>query len=139
MSSKAAGVVYWWDGDKLLLRLMVPSDPRYGGSSPQLAKGRLDGKSALQTAREEATEELGAIPSLMEEGEFFGRYIIAGMDARYNMDVYLFHYRDATRWQKPHYETGRTVDIGYGNRDLVRKSQRHIVDKIFTALMNRGK
>lgn len=134
---KAAGVPYWFDEHGPVIRLMVPSDARYGGTDPQLAKGQLDGKSPLETAIEEAEEELGAIRHLMTP-RFFGQYSIQGMDGKYDMAVYLLHYRDPSQWHNPHYETKYTVDIHYRNRDLVRDIHRPIVDKIFHFLMNEG-
>lgn len=42
--------------------LMIPSDPAYGGSEPQFAKGEVDpGYTLFQTAIKEAEEELGLI------------------------------------------------------------------------------
>jgi len=60
--SKAGLLPYFFNKDtkQVMVCLMVPSDPNYGGSDPQIAKGGIDpGETALQAAKREAWEELG--------------------------------------------------------------------------------
>lgn len=50
---KRAGVIPYRFNDKgeVEVYCMIPSDPAYGGSAPQLAKGKIDrGESAINTA-----------------------------------------------------------------------------------------
>jgi 8-oxo-dGTP pyrophosphatase MutT (NUDIX family) len=59
---KAGLVPYYRDSvnNRIMVCLMVPSDPNYGGTQPQIAKGGIDpGETALQAAKREAWEELG--------------------------------------------------------------------------------
>jgi 8-oxo-dGTP pyrophosphatase MutT (NUDIX family) len=59
---KAGLVPYFFDREakQVMVCLMIPSDPNFGGSQPQIAKGGIDpGENALQAAKREAWEELG--------------------------------------------------------------------------------
>jgi 8-oxo-dGTP pyrophosphatase MutT (NUDIX family) len=53
---------YYIENDEIYFCLMIPSDPMFGGSKPQISKGGLDkGETTLQAAIREAKEELGYI------------------------------------------------------------------------------
>lgn len=56
---------------------MIPSDQRYGGSDPQMAKGRIDDdEEPAETALREAKEELGLVAGNIEgELEYFGVHL----------------------------------------------------------------
>jgi len=53
---------YYIKDGKVYFCLMIPSDPKFGGSEPQISKGGVDlGEKPIQTAIREAKEELGYI------------------------------------------------------------------------------
>ena len=53
---------YYIKGNEVYFCLMIPSDPKFGGSQPQISKGGVDpGEKPKQTAKREAKEELGYI------------------------------------------------------------------------------
>lgn len=56
---------------------MIPSDQRYGGSDPQMAKGRIDDdEKPEETALREAKEELGLISGNIDGSlEYFGVHL----------------------------------------------------------------
>ena len=64
---KKAGLLpYFFDPNtrQVMVCLMIPSNPQYGGSQPQIAKGSIDsGENATQAAKREAWEELGLSPA----------------------------------------------------------------------------
>lgn len=72
------------DGDVEMM-FMKPSDPQYGGSDYQIAKGKIEvGESQMETAIREAHEELGLkqdnIIHTFYCGKFLGRtYIFASI------------------------------------------------------------
>jgi len=79
---------------------MKPSDPKYGGDSYQVAKGKVEeGESDQEAAFREANEELGLFASniLMIEdlGVFLGR-----------TTVFIAKIADPEMFGEPHYETG---------------------------------
>lgn len=74
-----AGVIpYIVEDGVIRMMFMIPSNPEFGGSEPQLAKGRVEeGEETKAAALREAREELGLFignVSIVEElGQFMGR------------------------------------------------------------------
>ena len=63
--------------DSIIMMFMMPSDPKFGGSNYQIAKGRKEsGETDLEAAIREASEELGLKPSNIESinKEFLGSF-----------------------------------------------------------------
>jgi len=62
---RAGLIPYYLDSrGNVFMLFMIPSDSAYGGSKPQIAKGKIDpGETPLQAAIREAHEELGLNPS----------------------------------------------------------------------------
>ena len=73
-----AGIIpYYFEGNKILMLFMKPSNPRYGGDVFQIGKGRIDpGETPQQAAIREGKEELGLfsgnIVNLEKLGIFLG-------------------------------------------------------------------
>jgi putative chitinase len=105
-NSRAGLVPYFNDGKQIKYLFMIPSDPAYGGSKPNIAKGRVDtGESLVDTAVREAEEELGAISSSFVSAPFLGwSGKITGDDATYTLSVFAVEVSD-TKLNKPHFET----------------------------------
>ena len=66
---------------EISMLFMKPSDPMYGGSDYQIAKGRIeDGEEPYETAVREAEEELGLNPDNMVNvydcGQWLGRTFV---------------------------------------------------------------
>ena len=59
------------------MMFMIPSDQQYGGSAPQIAKGRIeDDEDEKETAIREAKEELGLIPAnIVGDVEYLGVHL----------------------------------------------------------------
>lgn len=92
---------------------MVPSDPAYGGSRPQIAKGNVDeGEDLLTAALREAEEELGFVEANIatEPIEAWGGGLVGmktgGGDLPYSMKVFAVQVKDKSAFTDPHYETG---------------------------------
>ena len=95
------------DGD-VFAYTMIPSDPAYGGTEPQLAKGKLnDGLSSKETAVKEAEEELGLIKSNLSYVNLLGVYPYKQGDQD-NIAVYYGEVKNSELWSEYHYETGWT-------------------------------
>jgi 8-oxo-dGTP pyrophosphatase MutT (NUDIX family) len=62
---KAGLLPYYIKDGQVHVCLMVPSDPQYGGTEPQISKGNIEpGEDPLEAAKREAEEELGFKPGL---------------------------------------------------------------------------
>ena len=103
---RAAVIPYFVTEDgSVLMMFMSPSDSKYGGSDPQLAKGKVDpeDESIQDTAFRETHEELGLRKSNIHKDsvKFYGT--ILG-----NTDLFYCRVIDQTSFDEPHYETEKT-------------------------------
>jgi len=98
---------------------MIPSDPRFGGTRPQLAKGRIEnGMNALETAIKEAKEELGYVYTP-------GKDIIELLvDNFYGIRIYCVKVDSKSLDLKPDFETQYVAWLKLPNDfDKIRKFQ----------------
>lgn len=98
-------------GEKEFL-FMIPSDPNYGGTRVNIAKGHIDaGESARDAALREAAEELGLKKKNLRESSIAlaweGR--VKGSAESYHMSVFAGEVRSKTDFNQPHYETGELL------------------------------
>lgn len=100
-SARRAGIIPYYidDNGDVLVYTMIPSDPDYGGTSPQMAKGHIDpGMDAYETAMKEGNEEIGLIRGNVIDVQVLGVYA--------RIAVYICTVKNPNLWDKPHYETG---------------------------------
>ena len=96
-----AGVIpYYIKDDNVEMLFMKPSDPKFGGSDFQIAKGKKeDGESDEEAAFREASEELGLFKGNIIDkhdlGNFLGR-----------TRIYIAEIKDKDMFGDPHFETG---------------------------------
>ena len=103
---RAAVIPYFVTEDgSVLMMFMSPSDSKYGGSDPQLAKGKVDpeDESIQDTAFREAHEELGLRKSNIHKDsvKFYGT--ILG-----NTDLFYCRVIDQTSFDEPNKKTKKT-------------------------------
>lgn len=98
-----AGIIpFYIEKSKIYMLFMKPSDPRYGGNSFQIAKGKCeDNETAEKTALREGFEELGLIEDNVEE------LINAGIHLG-RTTIFLARIKDKDRFEKFHFETDET-------------------------------
>ena len=95
-----AGVIpYYFKDEEIHMLFMKPSEPKYGGDSYQVAKGKVEeGETDQQAAFREANEELGLLSNniiLAEElGVFLGR-----------TTLFIAKIVDPDMFGEPHFET----------------------------------
>lgn len=128
-SRPKAGIIPWYvgsDGDRRIM-LMVPSDPAYGGTSWQIAKGSIDpGETAEQAARREGQEELGLRHQNIKN--------ISRLLNQHEIQVFLAEISDPQAFDTPHYETGDTIWLKFPQeQSQIRRTQQWI----FQALRDR--
>ena len=103
--SERAGLIPYHTDENGVTRiaLMIPSDPRYGGSSPQIAKGGVDpGDTRKSTAQKEGEEELGYIHKSSN------RLKVLWTNKRFSITYYYVQVPDM-KFKKPHFETKEVV------------------------------
>lgn len=106
--------------------LMIPSDPAYGGSKPQIAKGHVDkGETPEKTAIREAEEELGYI----HKSHYKVNYVTTMSNIRfYAVKV------DSKNFNPASWETGEVIWIREKDLHGVREWQKPIIKRIFDAV-----
>lgn len=100
---RAGTIPYVVEDDKVLMMFMKPSNPEFGGSDFQIAKGRVeDGEDTKTAALREAKEELGLflsnIHAAEEVGVFMGR-----------TTLYIAKVKDRSLFGEPSFETAETA------------------------------
>lgn len=100
---RAGLIPYYYDENAVLRMLFArPSCERYGGPDFQIAKGRCeDNESAEQTARREATEELGLVEDNIVSCEMVGVFLG-------RTTLFIAKIKDPTRFNAPDFETAET-------------------------------
>jgi len=109
-SVRKAGIIpYYRDATGVKMLFMKPSDPKFGGSRFQIAKGNIDpGENAQTAAIREGVEELGLISSNITKIEKMVEQQLTGQDESYIITVYAAEVKDKEAFSKPHYETAAT-------------------------------
>lgn len=106
---RVGAVPYIIKEGELWFYFMVPSDPNFGGTKPQIAKGIYEGEDSLQAeALREAEEELGLKPSNIRHSF---HVFTAKNDTRKGENqfhVWAVDIIDMNNFKRPHWETGET-------------------------------
>lgn len=99
-----AGVIpYMIQEGALKMLFMKPADPKYGGDTFQIAKGKIDpGEDAQQAALREGKEELGLFVGNIEKLESLGGPMLG------RTYFYVAEIKDETMFGDAHFETGET-------------------------------
>ena len=107
VKQKAGIIPYYIDKDGLpRMMFMIPSDPAYGGSSFQIAKGFIDAGEDDRTAEtREGAEELGLVESNIKHIERIASKVLTGTVDTYQMTVFAAEIIDPTNFVETDYET----------------------------------
>ena len=106
-ADRAGFFPYYKENDKIYVYLMIPSDAAYGGTSPQIAKGKVDsGETHQGSAIREAEEELGLMRDNLKEVSLLISDEVEGLDGIYTMKIFYGEIKNPKDFNKPHYETG---------------------------------
>jgi hypothetical protein len=119
------------DHNKILMMFMTPSDPKYGGDKPQIAKGQIDNTDVdpLDEAIREGEEELGLKSSnFVSKPVYFKKY----KWGKGLLSMYIVEINDMNDFNEPHYETGNVSWLTKKEYDQQgRKEQNHIINDIY--------
>jgi len=101
---RAGTIPYYVDNDNIIMMFMIPSNSKYGGDCPQIAKGKQeDDEDLSETAIREAEEELGLkrnnIANIFKVGTFLGRTEVYAAKIITPMDFGIPNYETkSTQW-----------------------------------------
>jgi len=111
---KAGIIPYYIEDNLIYMMFMIPSNPLYGGSQPQIAKGLLEeteisNNQFIDAAIREGTEELGLrIDNIVSVNKIWDKRSIFKKSIS-NFKVYSALIKDKDKFDPFHYETGETV------------------------------
>jgi 8-oxo-dGTP pyrophosphatase MutT (NUDIX family) len=106
---KAGFLPYVMEDGEAVFLFMIPSDTRYGGDRPSIAKGRIEHEESTEDAAlREAEEELGLKTSNLkpETVKLAWKGMLTGLDETYEISVFMGEVNDKEDFGKPHFETG---------------------------------
>ncbi len=112
--AKAGGLPYTVERGQIMVALMVPSDPRYGGPEPQFAKGhREDQEGLAEAAERECVEELGLDPQRVEHTLPWCEAEVQGGLGPYRLRIFPYRLGSSTDLGVPGAETAeiRWLDL----------------------------
>lgn len=111
LQKKAGAIPFHIEGPTIQFMFMVPSDPKFGGTKPQIAKGGIDpGENSQIAAFREAKEELGLTRDNIESViQVVTKKIQRPSDNSYSLTVYGAKVHDKYNFVHPHFETGETM------------------------------
>lgn len=123
---KSGLVLYYTSDSDVYFRCMIPSDPLYGGSSPQIPKGTIECSDTIEyTAFKECIEEVGLVHDNIKSFEYFKTY------KNMKMAIFIGTVKDTELFNEPHWESKWSGWVSYNhNKDKLRNLQRHIFDDI---------
>lgn len=129
-----AGVIpYYIKDNNIEMLFMKPSDPKFGGSDFQIAKGKKeDGESDEDAAFREASEELGLFKGNIIDkhdlGNFLGR-----------TRIYIAEIKDKDMFGDPHFETGEVKWMTPEEFDKEGRTLHRPIVKAATRWINKNK
>lgn len=129
-----SGVIPFYQDNKGMIHMyfMIPSDPKYGGPNPQVAKGNIEnGETPRIAALREGNEELGLIESNILS------VIDCGLCKNPLMHVFAAEIMSAVTFDKPQFETGSTRWLTWDKFKMGgRKTQQMLVTQTYRKIQN---
>jgi 8-oxo-dGTP pyrophosphatase MutT (NUDIX family) len=127
MPIRSGVIPYYIKNDQLWVRVMRPSDPKYGGTDWQLAKGRVDDLDPKAAALKEGHEEVGLNPSNIKT---MFKLLYAQ-----RLHVWAAEVINPTDFDEPHYETGAVTWLQLPQQiDQLRTTQQWIFEQFVAAM-----
>lgn len=122
MKEKAGTIPYVVINNEVEFLFMIPSDSKYGGSKPQIAKGVIEKNEGIEeTAIREAIEEVG----ILKYEELFKVLQVKIKD--YILHIYAMHLLDK-KTGSFHYETKEVIWLKEKDIEKVRNDQRETIN-----------
>src|SRR5271167_3475822 len=105
---KAGFIPYVYEDDVPVFLFMVPSNAKFGGTMPQIAKGRVDkGETVIEAAYRETKEELGLKMSNIKHStvKLLWKGRVEGKKEAFIFSVYVCEVKDKKDFKKHDNET----------------------------------
>jgi predicted NUDIX family NTP pyrophosphohydrolase len=130
--NRAGLLVYKIENNQIEFLLMKPSDPNYGGSNFQIAKGQVDpGHDFYSTAFKEAEEELGVTKNNLTDVELLSHEKFKNGN---QIQWYMGRIIDFNKLIPFHYETGEIAWFKPGDIGKIRIDHRSVVYKALRSI-----
>lgn len=137
---RAGMVPFYLDQGEILMLFMIPSNPAFGGSSPQIAKGGIDpGEDYQQAAVREAGEELGLKRSNIVGGLIgpVKQQLKSQSGENYGITVLACQVKSVDNFNATDFETGKTLWLTLEQFNSIgRAEQRSVVQKIHSKILS---
>jgi len=128
---KSGGIPYIVNDDGSYEYLfMIPSNPKFGGIYPQIAKGIIDkDETSKEACLREVKEELGVVSCETIFHLFNTKF------KRSKLHLYGVKLTNKNELIKPHYETEKVIWLKYDEIYLTRPEQRNIIQESITKIL----
>jgi ADP-ribose pyrophosphatase YjhB (NUDIX family) len=124
--NKSGGIPYVINNGKIECLFMIPSNPNFGGSYPQIAKGHIERNELPREACiRELKEELGVVNYEIMYQLFTTNF----KESR--LHLYALKLRDKNNLIQPHYETKSVVWKKMNELSSLRPEQRNIINRAY--------
>jgi len=138
--NKAGGIPFYIENGRIQVMLMIPSDPVFGGTSPQIAKGRMDpgDKDTKTAALRELDKELGLKKNNIKNIFLGSINQVLGKD--YKLFVYAVEVKDKNKFGKSDSEVKKTIWVDASEAvQTIRKGQILSFQNTVSAIANKYK
>lgn len=137
MKQVKAGVIpYYIDNGVIKMLFMIPSDPLYGGSDYQIAKGTqdYDNEFPIEIAKREGQEELGLkLDNIL--GDFTFAY--KSKMSLYDLYVYIARIKNVNNFDPFDKETGKTSWLTIDELPKMRRDQQQAIQNVYDIILSR--
>jgi len=135
---RVGAIPYYFDKkNKLHMLFMIPSNPKFGGPMPQIAKGKVDpGENYEQTMIREIEEELGLVRDKFQDFYMVWDNSRSG-DYFTDIIVYAIKIDKDVKLNKPCYETEKVIWMREDKIKNFRKEQMSLLSEVIKEIKNR--
>lgn len=125
---RAGGIPWLIENGIIKMMLMIPSDQKYGGPDPQIAKGKIeDNEKPELAAFREVAEELG-----LKRSNLVNQLSLGSPENTLFMYLYLMEVKNAKDFEEPCFETGSVLWITENDIEVVRELHRPLIQQAFS-------
>ena len=127
---RSGTIPYYVQREIMWVKVMKPSDPKFGGPEWQMAKGEMEpGLTLEQNALKEAHEEVGLKASNIRS--------MFKLTERNNLHIYAAEVVDPYDFDEPHWETGAVAWLQLPHQlDQIRDWQQQVFEMLYNKIIS---